>query len=1111
MIRALVVSGLVLVGSLPGQAEIPFCADPTLMPSEDYSFLVGSANPLSLQGDLSASGFQWLINGSPGPAGEVGELLHLPLDGFVSGSGGEHPLTAVVSFTEGRWGSALQPMGSYRFAREGNLALDQGTIEMWIAPIADGDDAIYLDRMHSLFYYQAASDSLIIFHDSDTGIIAAGGTVAGEWQSAWGHAASSRGWRAGEWHHLAVTYSEAGSFIRLYLDGVLVADTNEGDYREPSADGDSFYIGGSPWGSTASYLIDEVRLSSQVAGAAEIAARARRSDQPRPLEVWLPVSEISPGDSVAFELILADSTSCTSGPLVFPGIPVIDPEPPSTLLAPGATSVELAVSSIAPTSCAWAVGEPLPFDDMTPFDSGSGTSQHRTVVRGLDADANTVNQVYVRCATHPDYLLHLRYRSLSRTEPGYPRTGNLWGSWQYLERGLEHCARIDLWLGGVFSPDQIRQLRRLNPQVRVLTSINAIEHPGLPEDYYLHDVDGNRIEVWPGSYRLNLTKDYVAEHQARLAYQRIIDSDLMYDGCFFDNVMTSQSWWDTDIYGNPFPVDADEDGEVDDPAEFDAAWKTGVFHELTLFRELMPDAVVSGHAMDIFEPGIAGIFNGIGIGFYTADVIEGKMSFLDLWRMAVAWNDLALSPTATMVESSPPDQIAYGYGYRPWRDIPQPTIEFARTYYPYVRFGLAFTLMTDAYFAHEIGDTWHGNDWWYDELDFVLGDPLGPAEFLWLDSEPGGNQIVNPGFEEPIAAPWAMWVDTGAGCAATMSRDTNQAAEGTASVWIDVEATCDEVWKIDLAQWDRSLSAGVSYDLSFWARADESRSIALSAQKGSPDWRSFGLYQHQPITTEWREYTVSFTATEDTDDARILFFLGAATGSVWLDHVRLGERPPNVLRRDFGRGVVLLNATDEPREIELGPGFRRLTGSQAPRHQVIIDDRGPAFSTLGEWTEVTLDSGEWQALGPYFHEWGEACHESRGPAGEACWDLPITERDTYTIETWWPAAPEAGSWTTIAGFEVRAGDQVLASTTLDQSTGGDQWHRIAEVELAPADNARVCLVCASGDTCIADALHLFSAARYNDGAEVSTVTLQPMDGIILERLSPLRRPGGRRP
>jgi len=34
---------------------------------------------------------------------------------------------------------------------------------------------------------------------------------------------------------------------------------------------------------------------------------------------------------------------------------------------------------------------------------------------------------------------------------------------------------------------------------------------------------------------------------------------------------------------------------------------------------------------------------------------------------------------------------------------------------------------------------------------------------------------------------------------------------------------------------------------------------------------------------------------------------------------------------------------------------------------------------------------------------------------------------------------------------------------------------------------------------VADALHVFSAERYNDGRIVRQVTLEPMDGVVLGR------------
>jgi len=220
------------------------------------------------------------------------------------------------------------------------------------------------------------------------------------------------------------------------------------------------------------------------------------------------------------------------------------------------------LADLAPGLCldtghANAFGQVPLADWLTAFDSGSGTTSHQTFITGLNPDPDIINELYVRCAAYPDFVLHQRYRCLAQINPPYPRTGNLWGSWNFIPKGLPYCAKIDLWMGAFFTADQIRQLRALNPDVVVLTHINAIENAefaSLPDDYYLKDIYGNRAEIWPGMYRLNLTKPYVAEYKARIAYQAILDNDLMFDGCFFDNVMTTMSWFHQDIHGDNFKI-----------------------------------------------------------------------------------------------------------------------------------------------------------------------------------------------------------------------------------------------------------------------------------------------------------------------------------------------------------------------------------------------------------------------------------------------------------------------------------------------------------------------------------------------------------------------------
>jgi hypothetical protein len=182
-----------------------------------------------------------------------------------------------------------------------------------------------------------------------------------------------------------------------------------------------------------------------------------------------------------------------------------------------------------------------------------------------------------------------------------------------------------------------------------------------------------------------------------------------------------------------------------------------------------------------------------------------------------------------------------------------------------------------------------------------------------------------------------------------------------------------------------------------------------------------------------------------------------------------------------------------------------LNGAQAPLYEMILDDQDAGFSTTGTWTNAVYDSGLWKAAGPFYHSWAGSLHVRAGADGTARWQLPVLPDDTYTISAWWPAAPEAANWTTQATFQVVAGGIVVASTNLDQTSGGDQWHQVASVSLSATNSTCVNLTAPSG-ICVADAIWVRSQARYNNGQAVTTVRLQPMDGIILQRDQPLLAP-----
>jgi hypothetical protein len=1052
----------------------------------DYSFLVGSSAAAVPLGSV----FQWIVNGQPVGSGQTAQRFLLHADGDTTSTEGVAPIAAKgVSFVPGKWGQALTvgAGGALSYPTAQAVDFNEGSIEMWIAPTADSSDPMYSAREHALFYYQAPNKDYIKVAQAAAGIVYAGGaTNGGQWESAYGSGGNIAGWSAGEWHHIVFTWSAGGNDMRFYLDGALVADNNEKHYTPPDPGGDRFYLGQTPGGTPAAYFIDEVRIWSRAMTPDEVKANAGRLDQPRNDEVWLPLAQFSPGDSIVFRLAF-----CAAMEFDYPGVPVSGANPASMLLAPGTTQLALSVQSAQAAACGWAIGASAGLDAMTPFSAGQGAATHQTTITGLSPDPTQVNDVYVRCDNAPDFALHLLYRALPRVNPRFPRVGNLWGSSGEWNAGLDHAARIDLYLGADFTPNQIRALRARNPNILILNSINTVENSGLSEDYYLHDIHGNRIEVWPGTYRLNLTKPYVAEYQANFAYQKLVASGMLLDGCFFDNFFTTQSWLKTDIWGNAVHIDANEDGIEDDPAWLDQAWHDGVYHELSTWRKLMPNAFASGHLPRPPVTEFSAIFNGDSIGFLSPETADGTVSFPTFWNAYQPWWDIGRRPVIPMVESAPPYQIGYGYSYNPAAVIPPSTLEFARTYYPYMRFGLAFALLNDGYFAHEFGDTWHGNNWWYDELDFDLGYPTGPATRVAVAGAAPTNLLDN--------GIWVLEVTAGAGAAATVATEKSTHTEGATSARISITGVDGTNWHVDLEEQNRHLQQGVTYDLTFWAKADKARAIAVNSQKNSPDWRNYGLSQNLSIGADWKQYTATFQANATVSDARIQFFVGQQTGQVWLDDVRLTVHPADVYRRDFSGGTVLLNGTRQSQTMQLEPGFHRLTGTQAPLHEYIVDDMGAQFTTAGPWRAVTYDSGTWKATGPYYHNWGSGCHQLDGTSGTAQWDLALRGDDVYTIDAWWPAAPAASGWSKQVVFELVAAGKVVASTTVDQSSGGDQWHTIATAPLAVKDAPFVRVRNVGTGAAIADALHVRSAARYNDGSTVTSVTLEPMDGIILGR------------
>jgi hypothetical protein len=207
-----------------------------------------------------------------------------------------------------------------------------------------------------------------------------------------------------------------------------------------------------------------------------------------------------------------------------------------------------------------------------------------------------------------------------------------------------------------------------------------------------------------------------------------------------------------------------------------------------------------------------------------------------------------------------------------------------------------------------------------------LGQPLGPAS---QQSATSNDQLSNGGFETTGTgwlSPWSFSVTSPA--AASISQDSN-AAVGSAAARITVtQANPASTWAVLLSQGNLQVTAGHTYTLSFQAKADAARSIDLVIRQGVAPYTIHSNPRYG-LSTTWQTYTLTFTAPA-TETEQVLFALAQTGGTVWLDDVHLVQGDPNLWRRDFTNGTVLLNETTSAQTISVGAGYRHILGSQNP-------------------------------------------------------------------------------------------------------------------------------------------------------------------------------------
>ncbi len=166
-----------------------------------------------------------------------------------------------------------------------------------------------------------------------------------------------------------------------------------------------------------------------------------------------------------------------------------------------------------------------------------------------------------------------------------------------------------------------------------------------------------------------------------------------------------------------------------------------------------------------------------------------------------------------------------------------------------------------------------------------------------------GNLLQNPSFDTTSPnwpSPWYMSVYPDA--AATVTQDMSTYVDGNSSARVDINTASPTFWHIQLLQTDVPISQGVSYTITFWAKATTARTINVVDQMGLYPYNSY-FSQDIDITTSWQQYTITFTAPVNDSRSLFTFNIGLQTGSVWFDATSFHFTLPDDYC--YGQGVYL--------------------------------------------------------------------------------------------------------------------------------------------------------------------------------------------------------------
>jgi len=1014
-----------------------------------------------------------------------------PLDGNLTSLDGQSPVQSHgISFVAGRFDRAVEfnrdANSTLAYRAAGNVDPNEGSLTLWIRP---SDDLATAYRDHSPLFSYAIDRANQLSVEIDDGCVTLNQRNQGRLFP--GTCQRVPNWRAGEWHHLAVTWSASANRIAVTYD---CAQTVTGDYRALSGIANLFYLGSDADGHTLDAALDDVRLSRRALTANEVAAVCR--DRPVP-----------------HDRIIAPSAPAEPAPLG-------QLQPITGLLPYGTLSFALSLTTTAPANCRWSEITATLYVSMPhDFQAGQGSVSHSTPINGVAALAD--RRFYVRCrdvatGRDPDNTERQTHvRVLGPWSSRYPRLANLWNDFT-TNPGADFVAGFDLHVvfGGLNQASQAHDIRAANPNAKVLLTTHATygvpgidspatewwySQPGDPDyNCLLRNTQGSILLVSYWNHPMyNLTVPYCRTILANMSIDAYLSldqnwgADLVYDGLYWDRLHNTIDWLSSDI-------DSDLNGQADTADEVNAAYQAGVKDFLTQVRARLPYAVLMGNdaATLVYAPWI----NGRYFETQVPGLLDGApITWAGVMQDYRTWAGSGVTPHTTFIAGSPELFYFSKFTYLYTDQMPPAMRAEAAASYSRMRYGLATALMGDGLFVYDYD---RGDRWWYDEYG-VPGSsgstqpPTGTLPSRGYLGQPGGapfklegvlhsaDQVINGSFNDGLNN-WIGWIDPNSGAAARFKVSETGGLGGTAAAHIVISDTYGAD-NVELRQLNKSTVANHQYTVSFWGRSTQaSHPIDVQLIVDPTPWVGTGFHVQATLTPQWQLFRLTDISVRTRNDLRLVFQVGSETGKIWLDDIQFQEGEAGAWARSFEHGLAVINPGSVAQTVRLPGLYRKLNGSQAPLFQARLDDND------------LLANGNWVKSAANFSQFGSTVYTTLGPnpLATVTYQPNLLYGGTYQVLAWVvPTATQSSA----VDITIHHADGET-TVTLDETQGEIGWRDLGTYRFEAGTSGHAVLSASGEGLVVADAFKWVSTARYNDGQTVQQIDLQPQDAIILQRV-----------